>query len=133
MHKIISSIQRLKYIDVAKVEDLKVPYQRNYPKVESTQDELISEIFAPDCFTGFPRGDLRLVLNNDTAPEIRKYVQNSLLKKIEFGVGAPDMDSCPDDNISAQFGVERDNYIKELQSVVKKIYKSNQSKETKEG
>lgn len=132
MPKIISSIQRLKYIEVAKVEDLKVPYVRNYPKVESVQDDLISEVFAPDSFTGFPRGDLRLVLHKDTEPEVRKYIENALLKKVDFGVGAPDLECCPDDNISAQFGVERDNYIQELQSVVKKFYKPNQTK-PKEG
>lgn len=47
---------------------------------ETDEDSLISTIFAPDPFTGFPRSDLFMEFSNSQSDEVRAYIHNNLMQ-----------------------------------------------------
>lgn len=127
--KKVSSIQNLKPLPwltsaLQLKSDVKLKKVESY---DSTQNPLVKEIFAPDPLTGFPSGDLRLVLNNNTAPEVKAFIQD-MMKPVNPPVGSPDIDSCPNESITAQFGVEKDVFLSEITEFTKELYHKNVKK-----
>lgn len=60
----------------------------------SQQDEMLSLIFAPDPDMGLPRSDLAIVMSKDTAPEIARYIQDTLQRPLPERSLSDNPDDC---------------------------------------
>lgn len=85
----IEDIKKLRhYANIEKPSDGFHEIEENEDIVKE-QDAIITEIFAPDPDTGLPSSDLHLVLNKDTRPEIRAYIEQNLMSPRSTSAESP--------------------------------------------
>lgn len=70
------------YREFKTLNRIRLPKEDDFTVFDGVSDPIQAEIFAPDPETGFPRSDIALMLNKDTAPEIRQYIQDNILRAI---------------------------------------------------
>lgn len=65
---------------------------------EKDEDDMLKLIFAPDPCTGLPRSDLAIMLSKDSAPEVARYIQETLQRPLHDSgpASAPDADTALD-------------------------------------
>ena len=66
--------------------------------VNSQKDQVFNLIFAPDEFSGLPRNDIGVFLNEKTSPQVREFIQSQLHHDFCPKVSVPD--GINDDDIS---------------------------------
>lgn len=81
------------------------------------QDEVITQIFAPNPVTGIPRSDLGLLLTKDTRPEVSQYIRQSLLSASPSASTLPTADEALE--MSPAFGESLDAYVQRIRELSK--------------
>lgn len=88
-------------------------------------DPVLALLQAPDPVTNLPRNELTLLFANDTAPEIREYIQRYILSPIPSQGGTKDADTAID--LLRHRGESDSEYLGRLSSEITKFNESNNS------
>lgn len=81
-------------------------------------DEMLDLIFAYNPRTGKPTNDISLLVNNNTAPEIRRYIDEQLRK--DMRVSAPlEVDADMAAELARRSGESAKDYIERMSNVVR--------------
>lgn len=88
-------------------------------------DPVLALLQQPDPVTNLPRNELTLLFANDTAPEIREYIQRYILSPIPSQGGTKDPDTAID--LLRHRGESDIEYLGRLSSEITKFNESNNS------
>lgn len=83
---------------------------------------LLSQVFAVDPMTGLPRGDIAQFLSDKTNPEVKDFIQNTLMKKVDTQT-VPFDERITDDDIFDSMpyqGEKRDDYVDRIKGMLQK-------------
>lgn len=104
--------------------------------VDSQKEQVFNLIFAPDDFSGLPRNDIGVFLNEKTSPQVREFIQSQLHHDFCPKVSVPD--GITDDDISyctrksnetvEDFAQRISNYMRYQKSVINKARSKLNSK-----
>lgn len=95
--------------------------------VEKDEDDIMHLIFAPDPLTGMPRSDLAVIMSKDSAPEVAKYIQDTLLRPVvtEGPSGTMDADEALD--AMRNHGESFETYANRIRELAQKSFKKKDS------
>lgn len=95
-----------------------IPQKSLDSSVHVEQDQLLTEIFAPDPITGRPRADLHFMYANDKSPAVADYIRNVLVTPISSS--SVMLDSADDALSMTKTRTESNiEYVERLQSIIK--------------
>ena len=118
MKRVIPRFREFRHMDDSRLVVETIDYIPSESDVVRQEDSVINLIFAPDPDTGVPRSDLALMFSKDKSPEIAQYIQDTLMRPVNDGSGAPDADTALEFMCSRSERVE--DYANRLREIVSK-------------